>query len=70
MKTQDKRSVPARCANCRFWLKSDATKDGDDFGECKRYPPQWVTIEGEVNQTWPLVGPLDFCGEFQMRLDA
>jgi hypothetical protein len=70
MKTQDKRSVPARCANCRFWLSHDGTKDGEQFGECKRFPPNWVTVDGHMEQSCPLTNPLDWCGEFQMRHDA
>jgi hypothetical protein len=62
--------VSARCGNCRHWLKSDQQKESSEFGECKRYPPTFQTIEGETQQVSPLTIILDFCGEYAIRVDA
>jgi hypothetical protein len=56
------------CTNCRY-SRVDHEPDGS-YGDgpllrCHRYPPQLVTMEGMPAQSWPNVGPEDWCGEYE-----
>jgi hypothetical protein len=67
-----------QCAGCRFWLNWDT--ENTNLGECHRYPPRMVTVQGSdpdvpttetarpENGGWPLTYPDDWCGEFQRPL--
>lgn len=45
------------CATCRFF---------DGVTLCRRSPPVLVPgINGGHSSEWPLVTPIDWCGEFQ-----
>ena len=61
------------CFRCRFWVNLpgyDLLGDGkerDNFGECRRYPPQLRdddTVCGDIGN-WPLTESDCYCGEFQ-----
>lgn len=45
------------CEQCRHWRRQKPT-----LGQCRRYPPQVQSLTGTA--TFPNVGNLDFCGEF------
>jgi len=59
-----------RCETCRYWIG-----DGDDTGECMRYPPQ---PGGQLRPNpngdgldwticlYPETGPQHFCGEHKV----
>ena len=51
------------CRNCRFY--DDEYTDAENRGECKRYPPQGIILEGGESPYWysPEVFHLDQCGE-------
>lgn len=43
------------CTDCRFWHPVE-DEDGNDLGQCHRYPPGY---EG-----WPMTFGHDWCGEW------
>lgn len=54
------------CTDCRYSQVDHDPDGGFDDGpllRCHRYPPSVVAVDGEVVQTWPNVGPEDWCGE-------
>lgn len=60
-----------RCADCKWATKP---KSPTEFAECRRMPP---VRAGMVNAytydhmgVWPLVHPLDYCGEFSEKPKA
>ena len=58
------------CENCRFYDAEYTTKE--KHGECKRYPPQVVSLDGEDSPHWyvPEVFYLDRCGEWRPVLES
>lgn len=52
------------CTGCRYSQVDTAEDDGMPIWRCHRYPPQLVGLDGEVLQSWPNVGPDDWCGEY------
>jgi hypothetical protein len=56
----------AGCLTCRYSQVDHAPDEGYDDGplmRCHRYPPQVFALGDEAAQTWPNVGPDDWCGE-------
>jgi hypothetical protein len=54
-----------KCEKCVFYLA--ATDDGveyDDYGVCRRYPPELVDDEEGFSSEYPPVQDNDWCGEF------
>lgn len=74
-------SEAENCGHCRFWLKRSDDAGEKGGGYCRRFPPffpsglrLWMTgtatadIEtssGFLNDAWPYVHQLEWCGEFQ-----
>lgn len=54
-----------QCLFCRHF-RADA--DGEDVGECRRYPPVMIADEGGEYSAFPLVGEDAGCGEFVRRV--
>lgn len=55
------------CTSCRF---SQVDHDDEGFVDgpllrCHRYPPTVASVGDEMAQTWPNVGPEDWCGEYR-----
>lgn len=53
-----------RCGNCRYWRRLDDVEqmpEEDVLGECHRYPPVIVSVEGE--QALPICEAQHWCGE-------
>lgn len=52
---------PARCADCACWQPLSP-----EIGECRRYPPTIIPIEGGAKSrtAFPRTGPLCWCVEF------
>jgi len=51
------------CCYCRYFSET-IREDGRDveqkgIGDCRRHPPN------NTNKPWPLVGDLDWCGEWR-----
>jgi hypothetical protein len=62
----DRAGRGVNCTDCRY----SQVDTGDDFPDgpllrCHRYPPQVFTFGDIAGQTWPNVGPDDWCGEWQ-----
>jgi hypothetical protein len=58
----------ADCSSCRFSRVDYMEGEGYDDGplmRCHRYPPQIFVVDGDPAQTWPNIGPDDWCGEHQ-----
>jgi hypothetical protein len=54
------------CTSCRYSQVDHSDDGGFDDGpllRCHRYPPQVIGVGDDVVQTWPNVGPGDWCGE-------
>jgi len=57
-----------QCSNCRFWVRLVGVSDGDDTGECRRYPPTVFGFEGQTStlqQAAPEVSAEFWCGEHE-----
>ena len=57
------------CRRCRWWLNLPGyelteNQPADNFGECRRNPPQFVG--DSVLGDWPLTEVGCWCGEFQV----
>lgn len=50
-----------RCVNCRFY---NATEES---GECRKYPPRLVNINGDQVSAFPDVSADCWCGAFERR---
>lgn len=52
------------CLTCKFYrADKDSWGGGDDFGQCKRFPPkESKEVEGYIN---PCVDWLGWCGEWK-----
>lgn len=67
---------PPCCASCRFFraMREDElelhTGGGitDDLGRCVRYPPVFFYSK-LLNAEFPVVGPGEWCGEYQVDPD-
>lgn len=55
------------CASCRFWfLRHDRTNTPQpSMGECTRYPPVPVAVDGKVVTAFPDTEEFNGCGEHQ-----
>lgn len=54
------------CMNCKFFcLRSDNAKDHGG-GVCRRYPPHFEVREA-LNDGWPNVQFMSWCGEHQPK---
>lgn len=61
-----------RCETCRFW-DSDTDVEGDDRGECRRFPPVLIQASLDKSDRWaesyhrqfPGTDSFDWCGEWQ-----
>lgn len=49
-----------KCANCAFYRGVQ----GEEFGNCHRYPPIWKPMAEGTFSEFPEVDETDFCGEF------
>jgi hypothetical protein len=63
----DEEGGNAFCGNCVFW---DKEEDEDSIGECRRYPPQVITLADEDGTMTPVsIFPASeadhWCGEHQ-----
>jgi len=50
-----------KCGKCKYWVQE---KEGDEFGECRKFPPQLVTND---YTEWPVTIKKDFCGEGKIK---
>lgn len=57
------------CAKCRFWrepTEDEITKYGEGvLGECYRYPPTMLMVDGRAESWYPDTGDDEWCGEYQ-----
>jgi hypothetical protein len=59
------------CVTCRFAspvimpLDHDGADAPNPVVECRRYPPQFVAVDGEPVIGWPQVNADDWCGEYK-----
>lgn len=52
-----------RCETCRFWRRERRL---DDAGDCRRYPPQIFTVDGDDHDVeFPATSCSEWCGEWQ-----
>ena len=51
------------CTSCEF-AELTVGDDGPRI-DCRRYPPGYVTFDGEPARVWPQVSADDWCGEYQ-----
>lgn len=66
-----KQNIPEKCVNCRHWERITTKEEGDEMGQCRRYPPiVSVTADGHIVCAWPSTELIDWCGEFEVRHDA
>jgi len=68
----------APCLKCSFFRPTDEDKDGVQWGQCRRYPPQLKTLikvqdtlqtkTGYAAADWdyPLMREDEGCGEFEI----
>jgi len=56
-----KPTVAEACHTCRFVLMEDRA----EAGFCRRSPPMPVFFDGEIEYTYPVVSPDDWCGEYK-----
>lgn len=40
------------------------------YGKCHRFPPQVSTYNGDIQESFPTVAILDWCGEWKMIEDT
>ena len=61
--TEDESMSGEKCDGCRFyhWWSTQYS------GQCRRYPPKIVDRHAE---RWPNVGPDDWCGEFEPKVEG
>lgn len=52
-----------QCQNCRWW-SIHPNLPPSKVGICKRYPPQWVTVEACA---FPITEPENLCGEWREK---
>lgn len=57
------------CTSCRY---SQVDHGSEDEGfmdgpllRCHRFPPAVFALDDVASQTWPNVGPDDWCGEYE-----
>ena len=53
------------CGDCRYLSKN--FDDGEDMGECRRYPATIIVYPGGVSARFPMA--IRACGEFKPRDD-
>jgi len=58
------------CEICDYWdARVHAAKDAGT-GFCRRDPPKVMSTKVHIAQTvWPATEPLEWCGEFEPRLE-
>lgn len=72
--------MSGKCETCRWW-RDIGDEDDKDVGMCHRYPPTftWAMADnvyakylngGGDHGMFPLVGRMDYCGEYQERKDG
>ena len=52
-----------KCQDCKFFYKDMILSDF--FGRCRRYPPQVVEHESDLESIFPVVHRNEWCGEFK-----
>lgn len=53
-----------RCGNCRFYQDRSEAGDASQWGACRRYPPQWLTVEESTTADFAQTDPSEWCGEW------
>jgi hypothetical protein len=59
---------PNDCGSCRFWRslgQIPQLETGEQFGECRKHPPQIVMAAGVRESAYPNTSELDWCGEWE-----
>jgi len=59
------------CGSCFFAIKNkNPMAIGHESGECRRFPPQIVLVQGTPVISWPIVNndPRLYCGEWKERI--
>lgn len=71
-KREKGKDVPRVCGNCFFWEKHEPEPGGKpvDSGSCNRFPPTVILVEEGGTCVWPSTSPINYCGEFKLRVDA
>lgn len=64
--TWQRDALEVNCGRCRF-VEPTVGDDDEPRADCRRYPPQYVVIDGEPVTIWPQVNGDDWCGEFVLR---
>lgn len=59
-------SLPVKCANCEFYVPTN--RGFFPAGQCRRYPPS--TRGHSADAVWPLVEPVQWCGEYREKDDG
>lgn len=54
------------CKSCLFWQVEDV-RHGLAHGACKRYPPQVVFYEDDIEDRRPYMAHDDWCGEWRAK---
>lgn len=55
------------CSSCRYYAA--IIDDAEDVGVCRRYPPQVIEADGDLESVRPVVEADNYCGEWAGKIN-